>query len=208
MLKVALINGSPKAANSNSQRVIDELVCELDENCVMEEFPMRTDRVEHPGKLMGYNVWVFVFPLYVDAVPSHLLKCMMQLEEYLLAEQPDVTVYAVVQGGFYEASQTKLAMEMMENWCARCYLKWGMSVGIGGGGMLQMLDQKHNFCMLDIEETLGNLSEIILQRGNAPAQFAEPNLPKKLYKIAAEKSFRKTAKANGLTKEAVKAKAE
>ncbi len=207
MLKVALINGSPKAEGSNSQHIIDELKEELKEDCRIEEIPMHTGRVENPRKLFSCSVWVFVFPLYVDAVPSHLLRCLQQLESYMALEQPSVTVYAVVQNGFYEAEQNQPAMEMMENWCARCYLNWGMGVGVGGGGMLTMLDQKHNFCMLNIEETLGSLAECILEEKNAPVQFAEPNLPRKIYHLAAEKSLQKTAKANGLTREDLRKRA-
>ena len=30
-------------------------------------------------KLKNIEVWVFAYPLYVDAVPAHLLSCLVQL---------------------------------------------------------------------------------------------------------------------------------
>ena len=71
----------------------------------------------------------------------------------------DFTVYTVVQGGFYESIQAKTAIEIMENWCARTYLKWGQGVAVGGGGMLECLDQKHNYFMQKIEEAIGELCD-------------------------------------------------
>ena len=204
MLKTALINGSPKGEKSNSQHIIEELKVELEEYCECTEFPMHTERIADPYELLSCPVWVFVFPVHMDAVPSHLLRCLKQLEEILIKEQLSVTVYVVAQCGFYEAEKNRLAMEMMENWCARCYLRWGMSVGIGAGGMLTMLDQKHNYGMLDVEDMLGVLAECIIEQKNAPTQYVEPNLPKKMYQVAAEMSMHRQAKANGLTKEDLK----
>lgn len=46
-------------------------------------------------------------------------------------------VYCLVNCGFYEGHQNKLAIEMMGNWCEKAGIKWGEEVGIGAGGMIK-----------------------------------------------------------------------
>lgn len=200
MLKIALVNGSPKAANSNSEHIIEEIKYELDD-IQIEEFRMDSKIAEHLDRIVKCNVLVLVLPLYIDGIPSHFLNCMMQMERYFWKEQAGMTVYAVVQGGFFEGIQTKTALEMLENWCARCNLKWGQSVGVGGGGMLASLDQKHNYFMQNIEEAVGELCDNIRETQNGPSLYAEPNLPRSAYKLGAERQWRKELKANGLKKD-------
>jgi hypothetical protein len=72
------------------------------------------------------NVLVFAFPLYVDGIPSHLLNCLRKLEKFFGGlDKKDIMVYSLGNCGFYEGDQNKLAIEMMENWCAKAGLKWG-----------------------------------------------------------------------------------
>lgn len=202
MLKIALVNGSPKAANSHSERIVEEIKYELDDLNI-EEFQMNTNIAENLDKIVRCNVLVLVFPLYADGIPSHFLDCMMQMEQYFWQEQASLTVYAVVQGGLYEGSQTRTALEMIENWCARCNLKWGQSVGVGGSSMLASLDQRHNYFMQDIEEGVGELCDNIKELQNGPTLYAEPNIPRAAYKMTAERQWKKELKANGLSKDAV-----
>lgn len=202
MLRVALINGSPKGTKSHSEHIIEEMKYEL-EGVQIEEIQMPSSSPEGLEKILRCHAAVFVFPLYVDGIPAHFLSCLMEMEQYFKAEQAGFTVYTVVQGGFYESIQAKTAIEIMENWCARTYLKWGQGIAVGGGGMLECLDQKHNYFMQKIEEAIGELCDGIRSLENGPTLYAEPNIPRAAYKMAAERQWRKLLKENGLDKEAL-----
>lgn len=48
-------------------------------------------------------------------------------------------VYAVVNCGFYEGQQARVALEMMENWCVKAGCQWGQGIGVGAGPMIPSL---------------------------------------------------------------------
>lgn len=152
-------------------------------------------------QLTGCDALIFAFPLYVDGIPSHLLNCLIQLEMHFSGiKEKDTVVYALINCGFYEGHQAKLALEMMENWCARAGLKWGQGVGIGAGGML--LSIKNVPLGHGPKKSLGKafkqLSDNILKRTSAGSIFISLNFPRALYKLAAETGWRLAIKNNGL----------
>lgn len=106
----------------------------------------------------------------------------------------------MVNCGFYEGHQNKLALEMMENWCVKARLKWGQGIGIGAGGMLSGLKNvpighgpKKN-----LEKAFNQLTNNILNSSSEENIFVNANFPRILYKFAAEMGWRQAIKANGL----------
>ena len=68
------------------------------------------------------DVIVFAFPLYVDALPSHLISYLIQVgrtvEKYRCPEQ----LYSICNCKlriFYEGSQNVLALDIMKCWCEK-----------------------------------------------------------------------------------------
>lgn len=144
---------------------------------------------------------VFAFPLYVDGIPSHLLNCLIQLEKTFAAiYRKDINVYALVNCGFYEGHQNRMAIEMMENWCFKARLNWGQGIGIGAGGMLPVIKDvpigrgpKKN-----LGKSLKKFATNILKSDSDQNIFITANFPRFLYKFAAEMGWRKSIKKNGL----------
>jgi hypothetical protein len=203
-MRIALINGSPKGKNSASECILKDLEGLLkNSNCIIDELKISKPQIskEEMEHLSECNVLVFAFPLYVDGIPSHLLSCLVDLEMHFAAnENKGISVYALVNCGFYEAHQTKLAIEMMENWCAKAGLKWGQGLGIGAGGMLLSLKgvpigygPKKSFA-LPFQQLAGNIEACAA----GESLFVTPNFPRILYKLAAEMGWRRSIKANGL----------
>ena len=81
---------------------------------------------------------VFVVPLYVDSVPSHVLPFMREMEEFCRENHLRLKVYAIANNGFIEGRQNEPLMQVMGNFCARSGLEWCGGVGIGGGVMLNV----------------------------------------------------------------------
>lgn len=156
---------------------------------------------EEAANIGEYDVLIFAFPLYVDAIPSHLLSCLIELEGCLAKAKKDTVVYAIVNCGFYEGQQNRLALAMMENWCDRAGLKWGQGIGIGAGGILAgnnniPLGQGPN---KNLGKALSTLVHNVLHLGSDETIFITANFPKVAYKLAAEWNWRQAAKLNGLT---------
>ena len=81
---------------------------------------------------------VFALPLYVDGVPSHVLRFLEKMEAYCKMNHLSLSVYCIANNGFIEGRQNEPLMQTFENFCARAGLSWGGGVGIGGGVMLNV----------------------------------------------------------------------
>ena len=81
---------------------------------------------------------VFVLPLYVDGVPSHVLRFMEVMEAYCKENDLHLNVYCIANNGFIEGKQNEPLMQIFEHFCSRAGLDWGGGVGIGGGVMLNV----------------------------------------------------------------------
>jgi len=81
---------------------------------------------------------VFVTPLYVDSVPSHMLPFMRETEDFCRENGLRLKVYVIANNGFIEGKQNEPLMQVMENFCARSGLEWCGGIGIGGGVMLNV----------------------------------------------------------------------
>lgn len=98
-MKIALLNGSPKAKNSSSEILLADLkrclskppdteIAVLQEACTARpeilEAALRHSTVpeETVKNLQTADAWVISCPLYVDGVPGHLLSCLAELEKY------------------------------------------------------------------------------------------------------------------------------
>ena len=202
-MKIALINGSPKVKNSSSGCVLQELKALLYDEHQVFEYHFRSGDLSgsHLEQIGESDVLVFAFPLYVDGIPSHLINCLYQIENFLKTKPlRKITVYAIANCGFYEGNQNILALEMMKNWCEKSRLNWGQGFGIGGGGMLPMLSEvpdgkgpKKNF-----SKALKVVGKNISTGASEENIFISPNIPRFAYKFAAEMGWRKQIKKNGL----------
>lgn len=81
---------------------------------------------------------VFSLPLYVDGVPSHVLRFLEKMEAYCRGKGLQLHVYVLANNGFIEGRQNEPLMQVFENFCARAGLFWGGGVGVGGGVMLNV----------------------------------------------------------------------
>lgn len=205
-MKIALINGSPKSNNSVSECILQELKVFIEsDNNMISEYNFRKPQLnaEEIEELAEQDVLVFAFPLYVDGIPSHLLNCLIQLEKaFIVANKKDILVYTLVNCGFYEGHQNRVAIEIMENWCTKVGLKWGQGVGIGAGGMFQSVKSvplgygpKKNLGVV-----IKQLSDNIQNCNMGENTFIKPNFPRFAYKLAAEMGWRSSIRANGLNR--------
>ncbi|MCL2508314.1 MAG: hypothetical protein FWF05_03975 [Oscillospiraceae bacterium] len=183
-MKIAFINGSPRKSKSVSSFLLKSLQEKLP-GCEISD-----------GWAGPFDAIVFAFPLYVDGIPSTLLRELAAHERGLPA---GARAYALVNNGFYEGKQNAVAITILRNWCARAGLEWGQGVGVGAGGMLQTVSVPVGRGPLkSLGRALDALAQNILTLGSGGDIFTSPNFPRRLYMIAAEIKFRMTVRKNGL----------
>lgn len=206
MMKIAFINGSPKSGESASASLLEDLKTLLSHGeVVSSDFHLGKPAIspEEMEQLGDHDILVFAFPLYYDGIPSHLLRCLSQLEKYFSSQkEKDIRVYALVNNGFYEGHQNALAIGMMKNWCVRAGLKWGQGLGCGAGGMILAVKNVpfRSRPKKKIGEALEELSGNIANKASGESIFVTMDIPRILYKLAGEMGWRQSIKANGLKK--------
>ena len=137
-MKTVLINCSPKkrfCASSyflflqrlftGGEKVTEKLRTPADYDRILEQ-------------LRGAQAVVFGVPLYVDSIPSHVLRFMEKMDVFCRENGLRLSVYCIANNGFIEGKQNEPMMQVFENFCARAGLSWGGGVGIGGGVMLNV----------------------------------------------------------------------
>ena len=202
-MKIALINGSPKKKHSASAALLQMLKNQLPEEYVIIPYHFYRPKIsfEDWERIKEAEVLVLAFPLYVDGIPSQVLSCLEQIEGYSReSTYKENMVYLLINCGFYEGRQNALALEMLKNWCAKARLKWGMGVGIGGGGMISafanMPDEKGP--KKNVGKAVRELAEHIKAKESGPDHFVDPNLPRFAYKMVVEMYWRQLGKRHGL----------
>ncbi|MBR4082432.1 MAG: flavodoxin family protein [Clostridia bacterium] len=138
-MKTVLINGSPKKKWSVSSYLSAVLRLAIGGTTVREQVRSKADHARVLEELRDADAVVFVTPLYVDAVPSHLLVFMQEMEQFCRENGIVLRVYALANNGFIEGRQNMVLMQVLECFCQRCGHIWGGGLGIGGGIFLNAL---------------------------------------------------------------------
>lgn len=221
-MKIAIINGSPKGKNSNSSYLVNNI-----KKCISEN----TDKSNVEGKnntnvsiyefiwnhnscphndfetILQCDSIVFCFPLYIDSIPSHLLRILIDFENYVIEIKKtkylflaEINIYVVINNGFYDGKQNHLAIDNIKHWCRHIGFIMAQGIGIGGGGMLP--DIKDIPLGHGPKKTIGielkAMCNNIILRQSGKVTFIEPNFPSLSYKFLVERRWRKIAKTNNL----------
>ena len=138
-MKISIINGSPKAGRSNSEILGNYLLSLLKDNEIRKYYSISV-RLDDKIKNQIYNsdVLIFLFPLYVDGIPSNLLKLLVEFEKKKVIKYR-TKIYCIVNNGFYEGKQNQLAILQIKNWCEKVKARWGQGIGVGAGELLPYL---------------------------------------------------------------------
>ena len=184
-MKIIIINGSPKTVKSNSEILGNYLFPLLKENNIKKYYSIYfqlNDKTKN--EIYNSDVLIFIFPLYVDGIPSNLLKLLIKFEKENVI-RPKTKIYCIVNNGFYEGKQNFLALLHMKNWCKKVNAKWGQGIGIGSGELLPYLKKFKlgQGPLKNLEKILNRFSRNILTLNGDKNIYINPNWPKSLYFI-------------------------
>ena len=199
-MKIIIINGSPKTIKSNSEILGNYLFPLLKENNIKKYYSIYfqlNDKTKN--EIYNSDVLIFIFPLYVDGIPSNLLKLLVNFEKENVV-RPKTKIYCIVNNGFYEGKQNFLALLHMKNWCKKVNAKWGQGIGIGSGELLPYLKKFKlgQGPLKNLEKILNRLSRNILTLNSDNNIYINPNWPKSLYFIQGSISWILKARKNNL----------
>lgn len=210
MNNICFVNGSPRGNNSASKGLIGKVIEMLDnqtaqvhEICVVNS--LRDNTMEKDFTLLKtMNSIIFVFPLYVDAIPSSLLEYMYAFEEYLKShpKTPDYvppSLYSIINNGFIEGGQNINALQIMSHYATRIEYNWRFGIGIGAGEFLKETMEviplesrlKRNIYKALVQLTADLKSQEITQHNNI---MTNPSMPKFLFMAAAGRHWTAEAK--------------
>ena len=137
-MKTVLINCSPKKRFCASAYFLFLQRLFVCGEKVNEKLRTPADCARILEQLRDAQAVVFGLPLYVDSVPSHVLRFLEEMETFCRENGLKLRVYCVANNGFIEGKQNEPLMQVLENFCIRAGLVWGGGVGIGGGVMLNV----------------------------------------------------------------------
>lgn len=203
-MKIAMINGSPKPGKSNSGLMLQSFQSLINpEHQVLHYNISKVPLIkEQYMELCHMDTLVFGFPLYIDAVPSHLLRMLISLEQHMKVERKkDIHVYVIVNNGFYEGAQNHIAIKIIQNWCIRCGLHFGQGIGQGAGEMMQFIDKvpMGHGPLKNLGRALIVLADNLNSSSSGETLLFSPNFPRFGWRFAGTHFFwNAAAKQNGL----------
>ncbi len=223
--RIALIDASPKATGSATECLLDDFADALAAYARLSRAAVPAmDRLSCTagGALAGRDetdlsacdALVIGYPLYFDALPSHLVALLDRIAgSRSLA--PATRVYAIVNLGFYEAEQGVLSFELMRGFCRDAGALWCGGLAAGGGGMIvptrdsprmgsarrarsQAIDAL--IAAVRLGATVSDARERTRdrRRDGTDTILARCPIPRFCYRLAAELGWRRMAHASGV----------
>ena len=162
-MKTVFINCSPKKRFCASAYFLALQRLFVGGEKVTEKLRTPTDHNRILEQLRDADAVVFCLPLYVDGIPSHVLRFMEEMEAYCKENRLGLRVFCIANNGFIEGKQNEPLMQAFEHFCTRAGLSWGGGVGIGGGVMLNVT---RILFVVDIALLLLNTMLSVVQTGN------------------------------------------
>ncbi|WP_051192289.1 NAD(P)H-dependent oxidoreductase [Butyrivibrio sp. VCB2001] len=201
--KPILLNGSLRGENSNTSKFLNKLAeCIGEEAEILSLNQFLNKPEELVQKLLGADKIVLGFPMYVDGIPSEVLKVMELMEK--TCPPGDKKIYTVVNMGFYESCQIKNVLRQVRKWSQKCGFTYGGGVAIGGGEMMGALIQTINAPAGPVKyvvEALQTLGAVIGNSSVIDDIYADAyKFPRAAYMFMAGRGWPKAAKQNGLKK--------
>ncbi|MDR3258425.1 MAG: NAD(P)H-dependent oxidoreductase [Fusobacteriaceae bacterium] len=201
-MKISLINGSPKNRGSVSGTLLKTLEnillkTDIDKKIDISNFKISNSNIDRSqyDTISDSEILIFAFPLYIDSVPSHMIKWLSLFEDSFSSN--DIRIFTIINCGFYEGFQSKNAISIMKNWTDKANLKWGQGLGVGGGPTF--------FFEKTIEQNIGKnlynglkiLSTNILTGNDGENIYTTPNIPRFVYMLTSHHLWRRAIRTFG-----------
>lgn len=130
MVKLLIINGSPRAPRSNSRRYAELFQARWKGEARYAALTAK-NHAELAAAAADCTDLLLVFPLYADGLPAPLLRFLEFLEGAGPEHRPRISV--LINCGFLEPHQNDVAVDMVRLFCLENGYPFGACLKIGGG---------------------------------------------------------------------------
>lgn len=128
MASILIINGSPRAPHSHS-RLYAKIFQKYAQADMINIHTNNHDKILQ--QVSQYRHILFVFPLYVDALPVTMIEFLKSWQNNSPVNQPVIS--CIINCGFIEPHQMDVSVEMVQLFCKQNHLKFCSVLKIASG---------------------------------------------------------------------------
>ena len=199
--QTVLLNGSIRFRNGNSAILSKQLSKELKTGSKTIALMQYQDRyAELSGILSHASDLVLCLPLYVDGLPSQVLRFMHYYEE--TCEGPAKRVYVLANMGLYDSRQLANLFEEVRQWCEAMDFRYCGGLGVSAGELIGVMMQHIPFGFWPTQEIAAGMKKLALaidQGRTINDIYAEPHhFPRSVYIEIANRNWNNLARKNGI----------
>lgn len=162
-------------------------------------------RQELLRKVGEADVIVLAFPLYVDSLPTTVVRALELIDEHRAGgeSRSDQKLLAIVNCGFPEAHQNDIAIAICQQFARQVGLEWAGGLLLGGGGAIHgaPLEEVGGAARF-VVEALDLTAEAIANGASVPQRAIEtmgkPMIPAWAYRWMGWLGWRMRARQNGV----------
>ena len=202
--RTVLLKASMRSENGNSAVLARELAEGLQgEYEFLDLKKYRNSMEDLMNALEDASAVVLCAPLYVDGLPSQLIRLMELFEaEY---QGRSKRIYVLANMGLYESSQMVNLFEAVRQWCVKMGFEYCGGLGVSAGELIGVLMQILPFKgwpTSRIAKGMSCLQEAVNNGNKIEDLYTEPyGFPRWLYLEIANRNWNNLAKKNGLKPE-------
>lgn len=155
----------------------------------------------------GADIIVLAFPLYVDSLPSPLVRALELLTEHRrgMERPPRQRLLAISNCGFPEAKHNDTALAQCRIFCRDAGIEWIGGLGLGGGGMIGGLPlAKRGRAVRRVAASLELAADALATEKPLPEEavslMARPLVTSWLYLLVGHSGWRRQARKFGALK--------
>jgi hypothetical protein len=190
-----------RAVNGNSARLAEKLKKMLKEECETVRMAEYTGRMSSLiNRLYDAPVIVLCMPLYVDGIPSQMIRLMELFQSSYTGKTKKI--YVLANMGLYESSQLVNLFSAVREWCGIMNFSYGGGAGVSAGELIGVLMQYIPFRIGPAKNAAGavrRLADAVSAGSSTDDIFAEPFcFPRPLYILIANRNWNTLARRNGI----------
>lgn len=212
--RALLLVGSPKQERSTSYSLLSYLDKHLKEHGIetKTDFVIRilheADGIDRTvASITDSDFVILAAPLYVDLLPAPVIKMMEKIaEKRTSASEHQPLLIAIINSGFPESHQNKIAIEFCNMFANKVGFRWGGGLPFGGGAAingepLEQAGPRARFARPAMEILAKSLADGNGVPEKAIELISKPIIPKMLYARVANSSWVAQAREYGAHKQ-------
>ena len=199
--KTVLLVGSMRSENGNSAKLAKKLGTRLPDGFEIVSLKRYLDSTsELFSVLEAAETLVLCTPLYVDGLPSQVIRFMENAQQH--PSWCPRKVYVLANMGLYESSQLINLFSMVKQWCGKMGTEYCGGLGVSAGELLGVLMEYIPFHIgpsKNASKGMDRLAAAIRQGAKTEDIYTEPFcFPRSLYIKIANTNWNKTSRKNGI----------